>query len=188
MIYGYARVSTRHQKLDTQIRDLKQAGVEKVYSEKYTGTTVKRPEFEKLMNKLQKGDTLIVCKLDRLARNTREALDTVQNLFDRGVRINILNMGVIDNTPTGRLTLTIFSAFAEFERDLIVARTQEGKEFARQNDPHYKDGRPRKYTDEQIKLAFHLYHDEGKTHRMVERATGMPIPTQKYLFKKLQLN
>ncbi|CAI2678407.1 Serine recombinase PinR (plasmid) [Apilactobacillus kunkeei] len=103
MNYGYARVSTTDQKLDNQIYVLKQAGAKKIYKEKFTGTTVERPEFQKLISVIEPGDTLIVTKLDRFARNTKEALDIIQKLFDINVIVNILNMGTIDNTPTGKL-------------------------------------------------------------------------------------
>ena len=117
MKIGYARVSTFEQKLESQISVLKEAGAEEVFQEKFTGTTVERPEFNKVVQKLTNGDTLIVTKLDRLARNTREVLEIVQTLFNRGIKVHILNIGMIDNTPTGQLIFTIFSAFAQFERD-----------------------------------------------------------------------
>lgn len=100
------------------------AGAEKIFQEKFTGTITERPEFQKLLRALKTGDTLIVTKLDRFARNTREALAIIQELFKENVKVNILNMGLIDNTPTGQLVFTIFSAFAQFERDMIVTRTQ----------------------------------------------------------------
>ncbi|QEA58163.1 recombinase family protein (plasmid) [Weissella hellenica] len=138
MKYGYARVSTTEQKLENQIEHLKNSGAEIIYQEKFTGTTTKRPEFNKLLNELKANDTLIVTKLDRFARNTREALDIIQKLFDQGIKVQILNMGTIDNTPTGNLIFTIFSAFAQFERDMIVTRTQEGKAYAKKNDPFFR--------------------------------------------------
>lgn len=85
---------------------------------------------------------LIVTKLDRFARNTREALEIIQYLFQNDIKVHILNMGIIDNTPTGQLIFTIFSAFAQFERDMIVNRTGEGKKYAKDNDPAFKEGRP----------------------------------------------
>lgn len=141
MKYGYARVSTTDQKLANQIELLKLAGAEKIFQEKFTGTTTERPEFQKLLRALKTGDTLIVTKLDRFARNTREALDIIQELFKENVKVNILNMGLIDNTPTGQLVFTIFSAFAQFERDMIVTRTQEGKLYAKQHDPLFRFGK-----------------------------------------------
>ena len=187
MIYGYARVSTTSQKLETQIEQLENNGVDKIYQESFTGKTVHRPEFEKLLSELQSGDTLVVTKLDRFARNTTEALQVIQNLFDRDVRIHILNMGVIDNTPTGKLIFTIFSAFSQFERDLILTRTNEGKEWARLNDPNFKDGRPNKFNDEQIELAYEL-KQQGMTYKMIERKTGISIATQKRRFMKLLIS
>lgn len=99
MKYGYARVNTTDQKSENQIESLKNAGADKIYQEKFTGTTTARPEFNNLLSTIDSGDTLIVTKLDRFARNTRKALEIIQNLFTRDVKVNILNMGMIDNTP-----------------------------------------------------------------------------------------
>ena len=181
---GYARVSTIDQKLESQIEQLKNAGAEEIFQEKFTGTTNSRPAFINLLNTLESGDTLIVTKLDRFARNTREALATIQELFDKDIKINILNMGVIDNTATGKLIFTIFSAFAQFERDMIVSRTQEGKEYSRKNNPNFKEGRPNKFTEEQIQLAYEL-KQQGMTHKMIERKTGISVSTQKRRFNKI---
>lgn len=178
MKIGYARVSTFEQKLESQIEVLKEAGAEEVFQEKFTGTTVERPQFNLVLKKLENGDTLIVTKLDRLARNTREVLEIVQSLFNRGIKVHILNIGLIDNTPTGQLIFTIFSAFAQFERDLIVTRTQEGKNFAKIHDPNFKEGRPQKFTEEQIQFA-HELKQQGMTYKMIERKTGISIATQK---------
>ena len=183
MKYGYARVSTTDQKLDNQIDLLKSAGADKIFREKYTGTTTQRPEFQKLLNELEANDTLIVTKLDRFARNTTEALELIQKLFKQNIKVNILNMGVIDNTPTGQLIFTIFSAFAQFERDLIVTRTQEGKMYAREHDPNFREGRPRTYSDEQIQLAYEL-RQQGMTYKMIARKTGISERTQQRRFKE----
>lgn len=92
-------------------------------------------------------------------------------------------MGVIDNTPTGQLIFTIFSAFAQFERDLIVTRTQEGKMYAREHDPNFREGRPRTYSDEQIQLAYEL-RQQGMTYKMIARKTGISERTQQRRFKE----
>lgn len=175
MIYGYARVSTVGQDLHSQILELKQHGAEIINSEKFTGTKMERPEFEKLINQLNSGDTLMVTKLDRFARNSIEAQRVVKELFDRGVAIHILNLGIIENTPSGRLTFNIFSAFAEFERDMIVTRTQEGKAYARAHNPNYREGRKKKYTPAQLDLAMTLL----KTHSYSEvvKSTGISKST-----------
>ena len=182
--YGYARVSTPDQKLANQIDRLKQAGAEEIYQEKFTGTTTQRPQFNLLLTKLETGDTLIITKLDRFARNTKEALEIIQQLFDQNIKVQILNMGTIDNTPTGQLIFTIFSAFAQFERDMIVTRTQEGKLYAKKNDPNFREGRPKTYTDEQIKFAYEL-RQQGMTYKMIERKTGISVKTQQRRFKSI---
>lgn len=184
MKLGYARVSTNDQKLETQIELLKSAGAEAIYQEKFTGTTTDRPEFTKLIHLLQRGDCLIVTKLDRFARNTREALEIIQQLFERGINVHILNMGIIDNTPTGQLIFTMFSAFAQFERDMIVSRTNEGKRYAKLNDKNFKEGRPQKFSEEQIQFAYEL-KQQGMTYKMIERKTGISIATQKRRFMEI---
>ena len=97
-----------------------------------------------------------------------------QVLFEKGVRINVLNLGVIENTSTGRLIFTIFSAFADFERDLIVERTQEGKEIAKQR-PGFKEGRPKKFSKQQLALAMQLL--ETHSYSEVEKMTGISKST-----------
>lgn len=174
MKYGYARVSTRQQDLKGQLNQLKEENCDKIYSEKITGTKSDRPEFQKLIKEIAEGDTLVVTKLDRFARSTQDALNIIKFLFEKGVRINVLNLGIIENTSTGRLIFTIFSAFADFERDLIVERTQEGKEIAKRK-PGFREGRPRKFTQEQIQLAMNLL--EKNSYSEVERMTGISKST-----------
>ena len=174
MKYGYARVSTTGQDLEAQIQALKKEGCEKIYKEKFTGTKKERPEFQKLLKELKKGDTLVVTKLDRFARSASEGMEIIKGLFDRGVNVHVLNMGLIEDTPTGRLILNIMLAFAEFERDMIVERTQEGKAIAKQR-PDFREGRPRKYTRKQIEHAIQL--KEKYTYREVEEMTGISKST-----------
>lgn len=185
MKYGYARISTTDQKLENQIQQLTDAGAETITQERRTGTTTNRPEFQQLLQQLQASDTLIVTKLDRFARNTKEALGIIQELFERHVKIHILNVGLIDNTPTGQLIFTILSAFAQFERDMIIERTQEGKRYAKIHDPQFREGRPKKYTKEQIQLAYEL-KQQGLTYKMIERKTGISISTQQRSFKQME--
>lgn len=186
MIYGYARVSTESQHLEAQVAQLNQAGVDKIYQEKFTGTTTERPIFETLLKKLSAQDTITVTKLDRFARNTKEALELMQILFDRNIAINILNLGRIDESPTGKLIFTIFSAFAQFERDLIVTRTQEGKAYARVHNKNFHEGRPFKYSDTDILDALFLYNS-GKTYNQINQQTGISIATLKRRFKLIKL-
>lgn len=145
MIYGYARVSSAGQaiegnSLEAQERALREHGAVEIYREVFTGTKRHRPQLDILLGKLSSGDTLIVTKLDRIARSAIQGVELVKDLLERGVTVNVLNMGIMDNTPSGKLMRTVFFAFAEFERDMIVERTGEGKEIARL-DPGYKEGR-----------------------------------------------
>lgn len=147
MIYGYARVSTKGQardgnSLEAQTKALNEAGVEMIFSDSFTGTKIDRPEFDKLKNRLSCGDKLIVTKLDRFARSASQGSELIESLISQGVTVHILNMGIMDNTPTGKLIRTIMLGFAEFERDMIVQRTQEGKEIARAKGIRV-DGRPK---------------------------------------------
>lgn len=146
MIYGYARVSTNGQakdgnSLESQIKTLTEHGVTRIFKDSFTGIKKHRPELDKLLAIVKSGDTVIVTKLDRIARSAIQGCELVNELLDKGVTINVLNMGVMDNSTTGKLIRTIFFAFAEYERDMIVERTTEGKEIARMK-PDYKEGRP----------------------------------------------
>ena len=152
MKYGYARVSTIHQRkdgnsLEDQRNQLQQEGCDFIVEEQFSGARMDRPKFQRLCALLEEGDTLVVCKLDRFARTVVEGALTCRELMQRGVRIHILNMGVIEDTPVGRLILTTFLAFAEFERDIIRERTMAGRELARQR-PGYREGRPEIYSEE----------------------------------------
>ena len=180
MIYGYARVSTATQgrdgnSLEEQSAALVSYGCQEIITESFTGKTMDRPKFQELLNRLQANDTLVVCKLDRFARTAIEGVQTVKELFERGIKVHILNMGLIENTLTGNLILTVMLAFAEYERGMIVERTQMGKAAARQN-PNFKDGRPKKYSSAQIALALDLLKS-GKTYREVENMTGISKST-----------
>jgi len=146
MIYGYARVSSKGQAsdgngLDAQEKALIEHGAVEIYKDSFTGMKKHRPNLDKLLVKIQEGDTIVVTKLDRIARSTMQGCELVDELLNRGIIINVLNMGVMDNTTTGKLIRTIFFAFAEFERDMIVERTREGKEIAKSINPEYKEGR-----------------------------------------------
>lgn len=146
MIYGYARVSTKGQardgnSLEDQREKLRDAGCVEIFSDSFTGTKMIRPQFTELMGKLEPGDRLVVTKLDRFARTAGEGIIAVQGLLKRGISVHILNMGLIDNTPIGKLMVTMLLAFAEFERDVIVERTQTGKAIAKANNPEWREGR-----------------------------------------------
>ena len=179
MIFGYARVSTRGQakdgnSLESQEKLLREAGATKVYSDTFTGVKTERPEFDKLMRELASGDTLVVTKLDRFARSMSQGSELVSELINRGVKVNILNIGMMDNSPASKLIRNVFFAFAEFERDLIVERTAEGKAIAKQN-PDFREGRPKKYGRKQIEHALELLKEHS--YKETEALTGISKST-----------
>ena len=136
MIFGYARVSTKTQardgnSLEAQQAALTAAGAEKIYTDTFTGTKIERPEFDRLRAQLRKGDVLIVTKLDRLARSVSQASGLITEMIDEGITINVLNLGILSNDSVNTLLRNVLLSFAQFERDMIVQRTQEGKAVAR---------------------------------------------------------
>lgn len=177
--YGYARVSTKLQatdgnSLESQEVQLRDAGATHIFKDTFTGTRAERPELDKLKNVLVSGDKVIVTKLDRLARSTEDGLELIKNWMEQGISIHVLNMGLIDNTPTGKLILTVLLAFAEFEREMICERTQEGRMIARQN-PDYVEGRKKKYSKAQINHALELL--KTNSYKQVESMTGISKST-----------
>ncbi len=158
MIYGYARVSSTTQHLDTQVEQLTAYGCEKIFQEKLSGRTLKhRVQFSALLDQVTSGDTVVVTKLDRFARSTQDALNTMAALAERGVSLVVLNMGgdVVDTaTAIGKLLITVLAGIAEFEADLIKERQIEGIAAAKARGV-YK-GRPRTYTAHHKGLAHAL--------------------------------
>jgi DNA invertase Pin-like site-specific DNA recombinase len=179
MIYGYARVSTLGQakdgnSLNDQIQKLEKEGAKEIIEEYYTGTTTDRPKFSELISRLQGGDTLIVTKLDRFVRSIGQGVTLIQDLIDRGVTVKVLNIGTMSNNPTDKLLMNIMLAFAQFERDMIVERTQEGKRIAKQRDG-FEEGRPRiskKKTDYAMELL-----DNGMSYKEVSEKLGISKST-----------
>lgn len=181
MKYGYARVSSLIQlkgnSLEEQRKELLQAGIlpKNIVEEQYSGKTTDRPLFKRLISSLQPGDELICCKLDRFARNAEDGLRTVRELVDRGITVDILNLGKIDNKATGKLILTIMLAFAEFERNMILERTAAGRAIARTQEG-YHEGRPR-IARAKVDHAMDLL--ESYSYKQVADMTGVSIATLK---------
>ena len=176
--FGYIRVSTATQatkgnSLEDQAEQLEAEGVESsnIYKDVYTGTTTNRPQLNELMEILKKDDVLVVTKLDRIARSVQEGSALIQELVNRGVKVRILNMGndYIDQSSTGQLLMNILLSFAQFERDLIVERTQEG----RKSSGHL-GGRPR-IDKERIDHALELLKTEPMSQ--VVKETGISRAT-----------
>ena len=179
MIYGYTRVSTKTQLegsgLKAQTKEIleKYEGA-KILEEQFTGTKTDRPVLNKIMEELKEGDTLVVTKLDRLARNTVEGIQIIESLFAKGVAVHVLNVGLLENTTMGKFFLTTLLAVAEMERNIIIERTQAGKEVAKQ-DPNFKEGRPKKFSKKQISHALELL--ETHSYKQVEEKTGISKST-----------
>lgn len=189
MIYGYARVSTKKQLKGNSIQDQKnnliKAGADIIIEEQFTGKASHRPELDKLIKSLKKGDTFVVTKIDRFARSLIDGCELVRKLLDEGVNVHILNIGYMDNTPSSKLIRNIFFSFAEFERDMIVERTQEGKALAKLKDG-FKDGRPKKFNQKQLDHAMSLLTCmEGKySYKQVAEMTGISKSTLQREVKK----
>ena len=142
MVIGYARVSTDDQKLEAQLRKLKEAGCERVYKEKVSGASQKRAELENVLSYVREGDVIAVTKLDRLGRSMTHLVKLIERLRKKGVDLKVLDNSIDTSDAQGRLVFGIFSALAEFERELISERTREGLAQARKNGEQL--GRPRK--------------------------------------------
>jgi DNA invertase Pin-like site-specific DNA recombinase len=168
MKIGYARVSTLEQNLDLQLQALKKAGCRRIFQEKISAGTRNRPEFQRMLDQIRVGDTIAVWKLDRLARSTRDLLETMETIQQIGAKFQSLSEPWADTTThAGKMIMTIFAGIAEFERGLIRERTSAGREAARKRGVRF--GRPRKLTPEQENLARRLV-SEGKAVRELAAA------------------
>jgi DNA invertase Pin-like site-specific DNA recombinase len=174
-IYGYARVSTDSQTLAAQDAALHAAGCAKVFAEKVSGAKTDRAELGKLLKRLDQGDTLIVTRLDRLARSTRDLLNILDAIARAGATFKSLGDSWANtDTPHGRLMLTVLGGLAEFERTLILARTSEGRERAKARGVHM--GRPAKLTPHQRREAM-ARRDAGETLVEIARSYNVSHAT-----------
>jgi len=181
MTYGYVRVSTKGQAKDGYSFEQQEQEILSSYpdaqilKESFTGKTTDRPVLNGIISRMEPCDKLIVTKLDRLARNTVEGIQTIQGLFERGISVHALNVGLLDNSPMGKFFLTTLLAVAEMERAAIIDRTQAGKEIAKQK-PGYREGRPKKFNKEKIDFALELLKN-GNSYKRVETITGISKST-----------
>ena len=172
---GYARVSTSGQTLDAQLEQLKEDGCDRVFKETMSGARSDRPELQKALAALGDGDTLVVTRLDRLARSSRDLLNIVHTIETRGARFKALADSWADTTTrTGKLILTVLGGLAEFERSLISERTSEGRERARKAGRHL--GRPFKLTPYQRDQALKMRQD-GLDNAEIARVMGVSRST-----------
>lgn len=175
MIYGYARVSTDGQSLDAQLAELKAAGCQKVFQEKISGARSDRKELARAMGRLGNGDVLIVCRLDRLARSSRDLLNILHEIGLKEAQFRSLGDPWADtSTPHGRLMLTVLAGLAEFERSLIRTRTSEGRERAMRDG--VKFGRKPKLTQHQRREAISR-RDNGETLAAIAKSYNVSHST-----------
>ncbi len=185
MLIGYARISTQDQNHDLQTDSLKAAGCKKVFTDKVSGTISERPGLSKLKEQLRKGDTLVIWRLDRLARSLRDLIEWVAYLEKEGIALKSLKENIDTSTPTGRLVFHIFGALSEFERSLIVERTQAGLTAARARGR--KGGRPKALGKDKRELAIELYNQKKLTINQICEMMEISKPTlYKYIDASLE--
>ena len=179
-IYGYSRVSTNSQDWQSQLTKLEMNGAEEIYREKYTGTKRNgRKELRRLLDNIQPNDKVLVTKIDRLARSIVDLRQIIQDVINKGASIQFiednLTFDLNSNNSANTLMLNMLGAFAEFERDLIVTRTQEGKEWAKKNNPNFEEGRPERILNKKYLHALELM--QNNTMKQVEEKTGISRAT-----------
>jgi DNA invertase Pin-like site-specific DNA recombinase len=172
---GYGRVSTLDQNLEAQADALTAAGANKIFIEKITGTKASRPELDKLRELMRDGDVLVVTRLDRLSRSTRDLLEIASELEKNNVGLEVLEQSINTTTPEGRLFFTMVAAFAEFEHSLMVARTKDGLAAARARGR--VGGRKPKLTDAQKKTIRKLYDSRELTVKELAAMHSVSSPT-----------
>lgn len=182
-VFGYCRVSTKKQ-VDNNSLEQQETEIfakynnAEVYKEQFTGFIKDRPIFNDVVSKVSKGDTLVVTRLDRLARNTKEGIEIIETLFKKGVAVHVLNIGLLEDTTMGKFFLTTMLAVSEMERSMIIERTQAGKEIAK-TKAGFKEGRPKKYKKIILNNALSLLSINGGelSYKEVERQTGISKST-----------
>lgn len=172
--FGYARVSTVEQNLEAQLQALDESGVVDTYKDKVSGKNTNREGLQTLLSRLEQGDTLVVTKLDRIARNVKEGIQLIDELNERGIQLHVLNMGLFNDTATSKLLRNILLSVAEWEREMMLERQREGIAVAKANGK-YK-GKPKKYTDKNPALihALELFANRetnGKTVKDIVQIT-----------------
>lgn len=179
-VIGYARVSTTDQNLAAQLDQLRAAGCDKIFEEKESGTKRDRPQLAAMLDYVREGDTVIICKLDRIARSIRDLLDIVDRLKEKGVTFRVLNANIDTSNATGQLQLSILGAVAEFERALMLERQAEGIAKAKEAG-RYKGRKP----TAQAKAAdVRRLADEGKTKQAIADQLGVGIASVYRILKE----
>lgn len=188
MKYGYARVSGTSQDLHEQISELKQAGIadDKIYSEKFTGTKADRPQWQKLSSKLQPGDEVFFTKVDRIGRSVKVAVDIVDDLLERGIKVYIIQLnGYVNKSDMmGKMLFNFLTVMAEFEHDMIVDRLKRGKEYAKAHNPNFHQGRPKRRITDRYKRIYEYSLDHSIHDTAI--ATGVSDSTVKRIKRQIR--
>ena len=182
---GYARVSTRDQNLDSQIDMLKTVGCDRIFSEKVSGRKFKRTELDNCLDYLRDDDTLVITKLDRLGRTTKQLIELSQHLEDNGIDLEIIDMNINTKDAMGKMFFTMMSGFAELEANLLSERTKKGLESARSRGR--VGGRPR-ITQEKVNMIVSLYHSKTYTINEIMKMTGVSKGTIYNVINQEKLN
>lgn len=182
-VIGYARVSTMEQDATLQHDALTKAGAERIYTDQgVSGSKASRPELDKMLEHLRDGDTVLVWKLDRIARNTKNLLELVEDLIDRNIGFRSMTEGIDTTGPMGKAMLTIMGAFAELERATLIERTHAGLATARARGR--KGGRPRLLDSKKIDRAKQLHREGNMSVREIAKALDVSVATlYRYLVK-----
>jgi DNA invertase Pin-like site-specific DNA recombinase len=175
MLIGYARVSTQDQNPQLQLDALREAGCERIFEEKASSASRERAQLAEALNYMRPGDTLVVWKLDRMARSLRQLIETVEGLEAQGIGFRSLTEQKDTTTPGGRLIFHIFGALAEFERSIIRERTSAGLASARARGR--VGGRPRGLSEDDLAAAKALFRDPTITAQQVADRLGVSLST-----------
>lgn len=173
-IIGYGRISTADQKATTQEDALRNVGVDQMFIDTFTGTKSSRPQLDRMKEQLRSGDTIVITRLDRLGRSTKDLLNLVSELEDLGVNLQVLEQNINTSTPDGKLFFTMIAAFAEFEREIMRSRTMDGLASARARGK--KGGRRTVMTTSKIQVAKDMYAD-GRYVKEIAETLGVSRPT-----------
>lgn len=171
---GYGRISTADQNASSQEDSLKNAGVDQMFIDTFTGTKSSRPQLDRMKEQLRSGDTIVITRLDRLGRSTKDLLNLVSELDDLGVNLQVLEQNIITSTPDGKLFFTMIAAFAEFEREIMRSRTMDGLAAARSRGR--KGGRKPTMSPSKITTARSMYA-AGTTVSEIASILGVSRPT-----------